>query len=124
MREDKVKEATYHWLEEQEWTVKSEVGVSGTEREVIIDFYAYRERSTPEILWVECKGNQNLSDLLEGFIRLEFAIFYGGGNGYLVAPHKATTKLLKHRIFLSQAASVIKLLDIENKVTHQIPAKK
>ena len=114
MDENEVKKRTKEWLEKKGYTVKSEVGVPGTNREVIMDYYAYREREgEPEILWVECKGDCNLSYLLEGFVRLEFTLWLGGGIGILAIPHEAKQKLLKHEKFFEQAQNIITLLDIQ-----------
>lgn len=120
MDEQEASALTRRWLEERGFKVKTEVGVSGTEREVILDYYGYRENSEPEILWVEVKGDQKLSQLLEGFIRVEFAIHYGGGAGILACPTQATEKLLNHRDFLRQAEGVISLLDVEKMEMYQL----
>jgi hypothetical protein len=115
MDEDEVKQKTLKWLKSKDFLVKSEVGVSGIDRDVILDFYAYREKQgKPQILWVEAKGDVPLSQLLEGFIRLEFGVFYGGGQGILAVSHKATQKLLEHKEFLKQAEDVIGILDVQN----------
>lgn len=115
MREEEVKEATEKWLTEKGYKIQREVGVSGTEREVILDLYGYKEEDgRPEILWVECKGDQTLSELLEGFIRLEFGVWLGGGIGILAVPHNATRKLLNYKKFLGQAETIISVLDVED----------
>jgi len=114
LKEEQVKKLTQKWLRENGYTIKQEIGVSGTEREVILDFYAYREKNgEPEIVWVECKGDENLSMLLEGFIRLEFGVWLGGGLGILSVPHEATQRLLEYKHFLKQAEKIIAILDIE-----------
>jgi len=120
MEEPEASSLTHKWLEDGGFKVTPEVGVSGTEREVILDYYGYREDPEPEILWVECKGDVSLSQLLEGFVRTEFAVHYGGGVGMLACPTKATEKLLNHRDFLKQAEGVISLLNIEKMETHQL----
>jgi hypothetical protein len=39
-------------------------------------------------LWVECKGDDaKLSKIIEGFGRIVYAVFYGGGDGLLAVPH-------------------------------------
>jgi len=71
LNEDQVKRLTQDWLRKNGYVIKQEVGVLGTNREVILDFYAYRDKNgDPEIIWVEAKGDVNLSELLEGFIRV------------------------------------------------------
>lgn len=113
MDEDEVKRRTRAWLESQGYKVTEEIGVSGTERQVILDFYGYREQqSEPQIIWVECKGDQNLSELLEGWVRLEFGVFYGGGKAILAVPKDAAERLLKHEEFLK--GSTIKILNVES----------
>ena len=121
MQEDLVKGLVEVWLKRKGYTWKSEVGVTGTDREVIMDYYAYREQEgEPKILWVECKGDQNLSELLEGFIRLEFAVYYGGGNGILALPHKAAERLLNYKDFLIQAQNILAILDVEHGKVHKL----
>lgn len=121
MDEDQVKDLIERWLKDQGFQVRREVGVPGTEREVILDHYAYRDHDgEPEILWIECKGDQNLSELLEGFIRLELGVHYGGGSGMLAVPHEATQKLFNHKPFLQQAENVIFLHDVETGITYQL----
>jgi len=112
MNEDEVKKLTKKWLEKQGFKVHSEVAV-GESREVILDFYGFKDGSPPKIIWVECKGDENLSELLEGFIRTEFAVYDRGGLGILSIPHKATKKLIKYKDFLKQAENIIGILDIE-----------
>jgi hypothetical protein len=143
MNEGEVKNKTERWLKNQGFKVKREVAVAEN-RELIMDFYAYRDgdaphsfvstqplqtalfptTSSPIILWVECKGDQNLSGLLEGFIRLELAVWLGGGLGMLAAPHTATEKLLRYRTFLSQAENVIALLDAQKQEIHKLKPQK
>ena len=120
MDEDQVKLLTQRWLKKRGYEVKQEVGVGGIEREVILDFYGYREVNEPEILWVECKGDQNLSELLEGFIRVEFAVHYGGGTGVLAIPTEAATKIFKYGDFLKQATGIIEILDVEKGTAHRL----
>jgi len=117
MNEDRVKELTKKWLEKQGFKVYPEVSV-GEKREVVLDFYAYQD--PPEVWWIECKGDQNLSELLEGFIRVEFAVWDRGGLGILAVPHKSTKKLLRYKDFLKQAEKVIEILDVEKEVTYQM----
>jgi hypothetical protein len=37
-------------------------------------------------MWIEDKGSCNLSTILEGFSRICYAVFYGGGSGLLSMP--------------------------------------
>lgn len=112
MNEDEVKKLTERWLKKQGYKIRAEVGVSGTNRDVILDFYGFQNTNPPSILWVECKGDESLSQVLEGFIRTEFAIFYGGGQGILAVPERATKKLLKYKEFLK--GSDVWILNVES----------
>lgn len=117
MDEEEAKQRTKEWLEKEGYKVHQEVSICEN-REVILDFYAYKD--SPFILWVEVKGDVSLSQLLEGFIRVELATYLGGGQGLLAVPHKATQRLLQHRRFLSQAEKVIAILDVEREQTHHL----
>ncbi|GAI27422.1 unnamed protein product [marine sediment metagenome] len=124
MMEDEVKKRTRRWLETKGYKVKAEVKIScpddseNNHGSVVLDFWAYKDPA--KIVWCECKGDQSLSELLEGFIRLEFGVFYGGGHGILAVPHTATMRLLSHKKFLAQAKDVIQILDVEQNKLKQM----
>lgn len=88
-------------------------------RSILIDHQGFK--TTPiSLIWIEAKGSgDNLSELLEGFIRLCAAIYYGGGNGYLAVPHTEYERLLEQRDFLKAVAESVNgkgtmgLLDVE-----------
>lgn len=111
MREPQVSQIVQQYFSEQGYKVHREVAVGGTDREVIIDYWLFKEPN--ENVWVECKGDVGLSELLEGFIRLEFAVYYGGGKGILAIPDQAFLKLEKYNEFLKQAENVICLFNVE-----------
>ena len=113
MEESQVSEIVKRHFSQQGYKIHPEVPVGGINREIILDFYCYKDTNPPSILWVECKGDVGTSQLLEGFIRLELAIFYGGGKGVLAIPNYAYHKLMKHRDFLRQAEEVIRVLNVE-----------
>ncbi|MDE2439207.1 MAG: hypothetical protein KGN01_07510 [Patescibacteria group bacterium] len=117
--EDKVKFKISEELRELGYQVKAEVPVVDSGRNVILDFFAFShtgqsrarkssnmniqeptysqaqgEPSPPDKIWVECKGDVNLSELIEGFARLDFALFYSGGRGIFAAPQEQI-KLMK-----------------------------
>lgn len=121
MREDEVKKLAREWLEAQGYTVKPEppAPIDSEERELALDFHAYRDKE-PEIIWVECKGDVNLSELLEGFVRVEFCIHYGGGLGLLAVPSRAKRILLKYKDFLKQAESTVAILDVEESKIYKL----
>ena len=73
-------------------------------REVLIDHQGFND-FTKDLIWIEAKGeNDNLSELLEGFIRLVAACYYGGGKGVLAIPSREYEKLMQHKTFLRQIA--------------------
>lgn len=111
MQEPQVSQIVQQYFSKQGYKIHREIAVGGTDREVIIDYWLFKEPN--ENIWVECKGDQGISDLLEGFIRLEFAVFYGGGKGILAIPNEAYQKLTKYAEFLKQAENVICLLNVE-----------
>lgn len=88
-------------------------------RSILIDHQGFRD-DIPDLLWVEAKGGgDNLSELLEGFIRLCVAIYWGGGNGFLAVPHAEYERLLEQKDFLRAVAHSVNdkgqmgLIDIE-----------
>ncbi|MCL4518347.1 MAG: hypothetical protein M1587_04035 [Thaumarchaeota archaeon] len=107
--EDKIKTEIRSKLEEQGFKVKPEVAAANSDRNVILDFYAFKEPKldeAPEILWVECKGDVNLSELIEGFARLEFALFFSGGKGLFVAPEKQIELMQEFEDFFKQVPHI------------------
>lgn len=72
-------------------------------------------------LWIENKGSCGLSKLLEGFTRVCYAVFYGGGDGLLVLPHDMIRIVKENDAFFRQEALVVNgkgrsgVLDIETK---------
>lgn len=114
MDEDAVKKLTREWQEARGYTVKPEPSapIESEEHELFLDFHAYRGEE-PEILWIECKGDVSLSELLEGFIRMELCVHYGGGLGLLAVPTKSRRRLLKFKDFLGHSIEKVALLDAE-----------
>lgn len=89
-------------------------------RSILIDHQGISDKYPPKLVWVEAKGSDNnLSELLEGFIRLCAAIYWGGGNGYLAVPNAEYEKLIEQREFLEAVAHSVNgrgqmgLLDVE-----------
>lgn len=94
------------------------VGQDDTNRDVLLDFYGWKAGNPPEIVWVEAKGDVGISDLLEGFIRTEFACHQGGGHGILAVPREQAERLAKYSDFLSQAPHVkVQPFPIDDKTT-------
>jgi hypothetical protein len=92
----------------------------GNGRSVLLDHQGFSDQ-TKELFWIEAKGSGvNFSELLEGFVRTVYAIYHGGGNGYLAVPHAEYQRLLEQRDFLRAVAESVNgkgqmgLLDVEN----------
>lgn len=90
-----VKSEVKAWLESQGYTVKTEVPVPLQNRDVILDLQG--EKNLDRI-WVEAKGDNGISDYLEGFSRLLFAVYYGGGRGIIAVGDQE--RLLEYEEFL------------------------
>lgn len=96
-----------------------QVPVPDGTRSVLIDHQGFRD-DIPDLVWIEAKGSGlNLSALLEGFIRVNYAVYEGGGRGYLATPHKEFELLLERREFLEAVSrstngkGIMGLLDAE-----------
>jgi hypothetical protein len=118
MDEPEVKRLARAWLETAGFKVTPEPAVPDTNRDVLLDFYGWKAGNPPEIVWVEAKGDVGISDLLEGFIRTEFACHQGGGHGILAVPREQAERLAKYSDFLSQAPHVkVQPFPIDDKTT-------
>lgn len=74
-------------------------------RNVLIDHQGFND-ITKDLIWIEAKGEgDNLSELLEGFIRLVVACYYGGGKGLLAIPDNEYRKLIGCKHLLSKIGS-------------------
>ena len=114
MDESEVSKLVMKWLRNNGYKFKTEPNTD-EEKNVRLDFYAYKEENgQPTIFWIECKGDNGLSELLEGWIRVEYAIYHNGGLGIFACPNKSANKLLKIKPFLSKTVSKnIAILDVE-----------
>lgn len=126
MTEDEVNLEVKRWLTGHHFRYKGilnkglgQVPVPDGTRNVLIDHQGFRD-DLPDLVWVEAKGSDlNLSQLLEGFIRVTYAVFEGGGRGYLATPHKEFELLVERRDFLKAIAYSVNgrgqmgLLDVE-----------
>jgi hypothetical protein len=112
MTEGKVNETVKSWLEAHDYHYKGicrngQVPVPIEGVRILIDHQG--EKLTPaERLWVEAKGEVKMSEVLEGFVRLCFAVFYGGGDGLLAVPQRQFRHLLEIQEFLGQMAMVFR----------------
>ena len=93
------------------------VPLPNSNREVLIDHQGFNDFAK-DLIWIEAKGEKdNLSELLEGFIRVLCAVYYGGGSGLLAIPDAEYQKLIGHKQFLAQIAVAserqIGLLNVE-----------
>lgn len=126
MTENEVNIKVKEWLEANGWHYKGVLAKGhipvpdGLETTILIDhqgvkhdniskFYGNQsDPSLPHLIWVEAKGNNvALSELLEAFIRVCYAIHYGGGTGLIAAPHNQIKMLLERREFLSEVSSAV-----------------
>jgi hypothetical protein len=53
-----------------------------------------------ERIWIESKCNDGFMELLSGFVKVIFAVYYGGGKGYLACSKDDVKVLLEHKDFL------------------------
>lgn len=58
--------------------------------------------------WIEDKGNIGMSKILEGFIRVCFAVYYGGGDGLLSLPSERYEMVIQETEFFSSLVSSLK----------------
>lgn len=126
MTEDEVNLKVKEWLLRHSFKYKGilnkglgQVPIPDGSRSVLIDHQGFSD-STQDLVWVEAKGSGvNLSELLEGFIRVSYAVFEGGGTGYLATPHKEFELLVERKEFLEAVAHSVNgkgqmgLLDVE-----------
>lgn len=91
------------------------------ERLILIDHQGVKDRPV-DLIWVEAKGEVGISQLLEGFIRVTCACYWGGGNGLLAIPSAECDKMLEQREFLKRVGvsceRKIGILDAEKKEVH------
>lgn len=107
--EDKIKVWIKAKLESEGYRLRREPPVIGTveSKEMALDFYAFKDGNPPDVIWVECKGDVDLSMLIEGFARIEFATFMGGGRGLFVAPRKQIDQMLRYKEFFDQVPHIL-----------------
>lgn len=127
MTEDEVNICCREWLEKHGYQYKGilnvglgQVPVPDGSRSVLIDHQGFRD-DIPDLIWIEAKGGGcSLSELLEGFIRVGYAVWHGAGRGLLVAPSKEIATLTNQRDFLASVSAsligkgMIGLLDVQS----------
>jgi len=126
MTEDEVNLRVKEWLQNHSFTYKGilnkgvgQVPVPDGNRHVLLDHQGFNDY-TKELVWIEAKGSgAGFSQLLEGFIRTCYAIYHGGGNGYLAIPHSEFQKMIEQSDFLKDVSvsingkGVMGILDVE-----------
>lgn len=127
MKETEVNKRVKKWIIKQGYRYKKEVPILFNQRELIIDHYGQKLKSHPaELIWVESKGDVRLMELLQGFIKVVLAVYYGSGTGMLALPNKSYKRLKEMKDFLSRITEVvvgkgyIKLLNVEKENTYQL----
>jgi len=86
---------------------KGQVRVPVENATILIDHQGEDIHSGKRI-WIEAKGSgYPLSEYLEGFIRTSFAVYYGGGIGYLGAPSKEVDLLLDIQDFFKAVSIAV-----------------
>ena len=81
-----------------------QVPVPDGTRDVLIDHQGVNDRER-SLIWVEAKGDDcGMSDLLQGFIRVVYACYWGGGSALLAVPNEAWQRILQQQDFLRRVA--------------------
>lgn len=122
MKEDKVKEIVKEHFNREGYKVTSEPSIENGL--VKLDFFCYKEIQNPQVtldnngsntdhIWIECKGDVNLSEVLEGLIRTAFAVWCEGGRGILTIPKKQYDILKRYKNFLSYDKRV-QIMNVED----------
>ncbi len=71
--------------------------------ETRVDLQGFRESKTPDLIWIECKGDSaNLKDLLSDFTSLLLIIDEYGGQAVLACPLDAYQKITSYQEFLDK----------------------
>lgn len=74
-------------------------------RQVLIDHQGIKDVPEIDLIWIEAKGsNVGMSALLEGFIRMVYAVWHGGGKGLVAIPDNEYNQLFKQLSFLKAVA--------------------
>ena len=126
MNEDEVNLKCREWIEKRGYKYKGilnkglgQVPIPTGERTVLIDHQGINDRER-DLVWIEAKGDVNLSQLLEGFIRVTYAVYEGGGTGYLAVPRTEFELLVERLPFLRAVAlsvngkGMMGILDVES----------
>jgi len=120
MTENQVNLAVEKWLKDNKYHYKGvcksrqiakdensvgQIPVPDGTRQVLIDHQGVKDTPTIDLLWIEAKGGgDNLSELLQGFIRVTYAVWHGGGRGLLAVPQSEFDMLSEQLPFLISVA--------------------
>jgi len=116
MTENEVNKVCKQWLEANGYHYKGilnakpkvtpeangygQVPVPDGKGQVLIDHQGVNDKDKT-ILWIEAKGESDpFSELLQGFIRVAYACYHGGGSGLLAVPDEEYQQLLEQEDFL------------------------
>jgi len=81
-----------------------QVPVPDGKSQCLIDHQGISDKDR-SIIWIEAKGEGDaFSELLQGFIRVLYACYHGGGMGLLAVPDKEYNQLLEQKEFLTNVA--------------------
>jgi len=103
MTENDINECVRRWLTQNGYTYKGvlnarpkdkadangygQVPVPDGTRCVLIDHTGHKDHPIVDLVWVEAKGSGvGMSMLLQGFARVAYAVYHGGGRGLLACP--------------------------------------
>jgi hypothetical protein len=120
MLEDEVNLVCKKWLEANNYKYKgilntrpnSKANVNGYGqvpipdgyKQVLIDHCGINDKER-NLIWIEAKGSDvGMSQLLEGFIRMAYACYHGGGKGLLAIPHEEFNQMKEQEGFLKAIA--------------------
>lgn len=104
MTENEVNQKVKEWLTKQRYQYKGilssgDVPVPDGNRRVLIDHQGFRKEDL-DLIWVEAKGSgTNFSELLAGFAKLLYAVYHGGGRGYLAVPSEEYEIIMEQKDF-------------------------
>jgi len=116
MTENEINEKVREWLTQRGYSYKGvlntkpkegansngygQVVVPDGTRNVLIDHTGHRDRPV-DLIWIEAKGSGvGLSMLLQGFSRVGYAVYHGGGKGLLACPTAEFEMMFAQREFL------------------------
>jgi len=114
MTENEVNIKVKHWLVAQGFHYKGilnvgkgQVPAPDENRQVLIDHQGVKDNPI-DLIWVEAKGSGcGMSTLLQGFIRTVYAIWNGGGNGFLAIPNEEFLIMKKQAEFLERVSQSV-----------------